>query len=590
MDSDENTSLLSNSRRSSQAFLDQHGSFKGSNSLQNFASSFVRSTSFAANKIDNDIHKKRSFFTQTCPIDGGSALIEDETFDPEFMIPSYKGERLSSVIHDLQSKNSLFLNNANEIDNYLSGSNNEIFYHDDILKVLNDTRSRQNSNSNNPPGAIPIKKQRLFKPQSFSSLRSNAISLTPSIISFKKIEDENGNIVTILQGQSTAPQTIFNSVNVLIGVGLLALPSMMNLCGWVLGISTLLICGLTTCYTASLLSKSMDTDKTIMTYADLGYAAYGSKAKLIISLLFSIDLLGAGVSLIVLFSDSLYALIGNNQYWNKTDLKLISFVILTPFTFLPLSLLSVISLFGIISTISITFLIFICGLIKQDSPGSLIQFMSTNIFPSNWMEFLVGISLAMAPFGGHAIFPNLKSDMKHPYKFNNTLKYTYSITIITDLSMAIIGYLMYGNKNSNEITNTLLLTKGYPIWVYPLISGLICLVPLAKTPLNAKPIISTLNSILITKNNNILNSVISFSIKIGVNFTFVVLAILFPEFDKILGMLGASICFIICNILPSLFYLKLCKNINIYERLFVQLIIIISSIIGIFATYAVIIY
>ena len=39
-------------------------------------------------------------------------------------------------------------------------------------------------------------------------------------------------------------------------------------------------------WTACLLSKAMDTDDTIMTYADLGYAAYGSMAKLVISYFF----------------------------------------------------------------------------------------------------------------------------------------------------------------------------------------------------------------------------------------------------------------------------------------------------------------
>ena len=102
----------------------------------------------------------------------------------------------------------------------------------------------------------------------------------------RKIEDEDGNVVTVLAGQSTAPQTIFNSVNVLIGVGLLALPVGLMKAGWVYGIPILLVCGLTTYWTACLLSKAMDTDDTIMTYADLGYAAYGSMAKLVISVLF----------------------------------------------------------------------------------------------------------------------------------------------------------------------------------------------------------------------------------------------------------------------------------------------------------------
>ncbi|KAF6069157.1 Transmembrane amino acid transporter family protein [Candida albicans] len=566
IEEDENTSLLS--RRPSHSFLDTPiGSFKGPNSLHNFASSFTRAQSFAANKIDNSIHKKRSFFVSG---DGGT-VEDDETFDPELLVPSYRGERLSTLDQSVSP-------------------NNDVFFHDDVMNALNESRSRQNSTFGNSQF-----KHRIYSAPSFSSFRSSiSAATTPSIFQVRKIEDEEGNVVTVLAGQSTAPQTIFNSVNVLIGVGLLALPVGLMKAGWVYGIPILLVCGLTTYWTACLLSKAMDTDDTIMTYADLGYAAYGSMAKLVISVLFSIDLLGAGVSLIVLFSDSLYALLGDDQVWTRTRFKILSFIVLTPFTFVPLPILSIISLFGILSTISITILVMVCGLLKPTAPGSLLETMPTNLYPKSLPDLLLAIGILMAPFGGHAIFPNLKSDMRHPYKFTQTLRSTYSITLLTDCSMAVLGFLMFGQNCSNEVTNTLLTTAGYPKWCYPLISGLICLVPLAKTPLNAKPIISTLDvlfgvaNISTNKIRETVNSLGRFVIRIGVNAVFVVLAILFPEFDKIIGMLGASICFIICIILPCLFYVRLCgSKIRGFERFMVYSAIFISCVLASAATWAV---
>ncbi|KAI5950145.1 hypothetical protein KGF54_005293 [Candida jiufengensis] len=587
-DYDESTSLVS-SRRPSNYFLDNPiGSFKGPNSLHNFASSFTRAQSFAASKIDNDIHKKRSFF-----VDGGASPqrdhLEDETFDPELMVPSYRGERLSTVVHDLHSRNHLFMNPMNELDSTLSSPNNDVFYHDDVVNAINDSKSRRGSEYFG--GGIPI--GRKVHPQlSFSSLRSS-FSIAPSVVTLKKIEDADGNIVTVLAGQSTAPQTVFNSVNVLIGVGLLALPVGLMKAGWILGVPILVACGITTYWTATLLSQAMDTDDTIMTYADLGYAAYGSTAKLIISLLFSIDLIGAGVSLIILFSDSFLGVVSDDE----TTTKIITFFILTPFTFIPLPILSIISLFGILSTISITLIVLLCGLLKRTAPGSLIEIMPTNLWPSDFSSLLLAIGILMAPFGGHAIFPNLKSDMRHPFKFTKSLKYTYLITLLTDCSMAIIGFLMFGSKCSNEITNTLLDTVGYPSWCYPLVKALICIIPLAKTPLNAKPIISSLDVLVgvenISKSRilNFLKTAAKFIIRVGVNLVFVVLAIAFPEFEKIIGILGASICFIICIILPCLFYVKLCNHqISETYKLFIWFVIIVSCILAVSASYAVIIY
>lgn len=338
----------------------------------------------------------------------------------------------------------------------------------------------------------------------------------------------------------------------------------------------------------------LDVVVFIMTYADLGYAAYGSTAKLLISLIFLIDLLGSGVSLIVLFSDSLYALLGDDVVWTKLRFKLLSFAVLTPFTFLPLSVLSIFSLFGIMSTISITLLVFALGLIKQDAPGSLVHAMPTNLWPSDGKDLLLAIGILMAPFGGHAIFPNLKSDMRHPYKFEKTLRSTYCITLATDITMGILGFLMFGHYCSNEITNNILITKGFPLWSYPLISGLICLVPLAKTPLNAKPIISTLDVFFgldkyASGYSAGLQKVSKFLVRVGVNATFVLLAILFPEFEKIIGMLGSSICFLVCIILPCLFYLRLCK-VGRVEKIILHSVITISMILAILGTWAVVVF
>ncbi|GEQ69075.1 hypothetical protein JCM33374_g2746 [Metschnikowia sp. JCM 33374] len=578
---DESSHLISGRRYS---ILDQDiGSFRGPNTLQNFASSFTRAQSFAAHKLDADLHKKRSFFASST-----HDVPDDELFDPDLMVASPNGERLSSLLNDFNSVRSGGPQSYSQF--------NEVFYQDDIQSFLH-SKSRRGSNATN---GIPIPTTRMYPSKSFSSARS-AIShvSTASHFGLKRVEDSEGNVVTVIAGQSTAPQTILNSVNALIGVGLLALPVGLLKGGWVLGVPVLVLCCLITCWTATLLSRSLDTDPTMMTYADLGFASYGKTAKLLISLIFSVDLLGSGVSLVLLFSDSLYALMGDDVHWTKTKFKLIAFIVLTPFTFMPLPILSIFSLFGIMATISITILVFSCGLLKSTSPGSLIQAMPTNLWPNSTVEFFIALGILMAPFGGHAIFPNLRSDMRHPQKFTKTLFTTYTITLITDCSMAVIGFLMFGVLCNNEVTSILLQTAGYPWWIYPLISGLICIVPLAKTPLNAKPIISTLDGLFGLDYaeegdgpaKQFFKNSCRFLVRVGVNALFVIFAILFPEFDKIIGILGSSICFIVCIILPCQFYLKLCKSqISAFERLYIRVIVVASVGLAIMCTYATIAY
>lgn len=70
----------------------------------------------------------------------------------------------------------------------------------------------------------------------------------------KEVE-QDGHIVLAVAGQSTLPQTILNSTNVLIGVGLLSLPMGIKYAGWLCGMIFLLLSAVTTAYTARLLAK-----------------------------------------------------------------------------------------------------------------------------------------------------------------------------------------------------------------------------------------------------------------------------------------------------------------------------------------------
>jgi vesicular inhibitory amino acid transporter len=165
----------------------------------------------------------------------------------------------------------------------------------------------------------------------------------------KHVQHEDGTEEDIVVGQSTLPQTIFNSVNVLIGIGLLSLPLAMKHAGWVLGLVFLIFSAVATSYTAKILAKCLDVDRSVVTYADLAYISFGQHARLITSFLFCLELLGACVALVVLFADSLYALVPGLSI---LQWKIVCGVVLLPLNFLPLRFLSITSILGIISCTS----------------------------------------------------------------------------------------------------------------------------------------------------------------------------------------------------------------------------------------------
>ena len=189
----------------------------------------------------------------------------------------------------------------------------------------------------------------------------------------KQVQNEDGTRENVVVGQSTVPQTIFNSVNVLIGVGLLSLPLAMKQAGWLLGLLFLVFAAVTTSYTAKILARCLDVDRSLITYADLAYISFGHRARLVTSLLFCLELIGACVALVVLFADSLSALIPG---LSLLQWKIICGFMLLPLNFVPLRLLSVTSVLGILSCTS-----------SMSSPISITAFGTVLTFSSRGYNF-----------------------------------------------------------------------------------------------------------------------------------------------------------------------------------------------------------
>lgn len=526
------------------------------NSLGHFASSFTRAQSFLAIDPPNDLTRARSFFVDdegsigdgTTAAEEASGLLEHQ-YSVGNRRPSFSAR--------------YFAEHGSVLD-------------DDEYSVLDDGASEISGIIPHKVGHSNFASRRtsyLARPEQGQNVLLEAEAIAPGTetepVIVRQVEDKDGKIITVVAGQSTAPQTVFNSVNVLIGVGLLSLSLGFSYSGWLIGLCILITAAIVTFYCAKLLARCLDTDHTLVTYADIAYAAYGPKARVLTSILFTFELTGAGVSLVVLFADSLNALF---PQFSSLQYKFLAFLLLTPPCFLPLRILSFSSIMGIMSTFGLVLIVLFDGLWKKESPGSLLMPMDTWILPKNWMAVPLSIGIFMAPWGGHAVFPNIYRDMRHPQKYEKCLITTYQITFLTDISMGILGFLMFGGGISEEVTKSILLTPGYPKSLGVVITGLIALIPLAKTPLNARPIVSTLDVMfgldrVSMSFEGALQGRISFSdlwsrvmkvvLRVVVVLSFVIFAIVFPDFDRIVALVGSTLCVAICVLGPISFYLKI---------------------------------
>ncbi|GAA6019651.1 hypothetical protein JCM10207_006958 [Rhodosporidiobolus poonsookiae] len=394
------------------------------------------------------------------------------------------------------------------------------------------------------------------------------------------------------RGESSWGQTLFNTINVLIGVGLLADPLAFADSGWVVGVLLLVFCSLVTFYTAVQLSRLMDAHPTSKTYADVLIRAYGPWARSLIYFLFVLELSTFSVATVELFADSMASL-----YPRVSVLlfKGVAFAILLPTTFLPLRLLSLTSLLGIFSSIIVVAVLIADGTLKLDAPGSLHDIMPTSLAP-RWGRMPLSFGLFMSGFSGHAVVPSLYRDMKNPRHFPSMAAVAFTVAFVVSLIFGVLGYLMFGNGVSAEITRDLAATADYPVWLNKLAVWMVALNPLVKYAIANKPLVQTFEHLIglhptppppppvsEPSDSAIAASSAASSIphgpppsapvvetpaqaarvrwirylvlRPGLTLLCVLLAVLIPEFDRVLAFLGSASAFVICVILPVGAYL-----------------------------------
>lgn len=161
----------------------------------------------------------------------------------------------------------------------------------------------------------------------------------------RRVEQEDGKFIEEVVGRSTLPQTVLNSVNVLIGVGMLSLPLALRYSGWVFGVLFLLLAALATRYTAGLLAKCLNRFPRMTHFSELGYTAFGMKMWIAMEILITLELGAANIALVVLFADSLNALL---PVWGVVAWKIVCGAVVLPLNFLPMRFLSITSVLGVL--------------------------------------------------------------------------------------------------------------------------------------------------------------------------------------------------------------------------------------------------
>lgn len=370
-----------------------------------------------------------------------------------------------------------------------------------------------------------------------------------------------GSLSTTHSG-STAAQTIFNSVNTLMGIALLTLSFGFRLTGWVLGVVMLVLTAAISAYTAKVLGRVLSKNPQLATYGDIARLYGGRGFQAAATATFTVDLLGALLSLVILFADSFVSLFPYDgaAFYFKVLIVVVTFFM----SFAPLRVVSIVSLTGILGTLGIIVLIVVCGIVAPDAPGSLRYPAPTSLWPESLQGVILSVGIFMALWGGHPVFPELYKDMRHPAKYSKCCSVTFVVAAGSDLVIAAVGYLMFGAECRDSLTKNISAVSSYPSWVQPAFCVFMALLPISKLALVTRPLISVyekffdMDSAVIYKNGKRIHpmTVSRIVARILLLLLLLVLSLVFTSFGRVVAFLGSAICLTICVTLPLMFHLK----------------------------------
>ena len=155
---------------------------------------------------------------------------------------------------------------------------------------------------------------------------------------------------------------------------------------------------------------------------------------------------------------------------------------------------------------------------------------------------------------------------------------------------------MFGDGIRDAITSNILRTSGYPEGLTIVMCIFIAIIPLTKIPLNARPVITTIDVVLGVHQDHHINPAmeprklfmtkcIRGATRVTVVVVLLFISIVFPAFDAVCAFLGAALCTLISIILPISFHLKLFwRDISVKERIISGILLLLFSFLGLIGT------
>ncbi|XP_011882424.1 PREDICTED: putative sodium-coupled neutral amino acid transporter 10 [Vollenhovia emeryi] len=386
--------------------------------------------------------------------------------------------------------------------------------------------------------------------------------------------------------QMSHVMTLANSI---IGVSVLAMPFCFKQCGIVLAVLLLLLCSALSRLACHFLVKSAVISRR-RNFELLAFHAFGHMGKFLAELFIIGFMLGTCIAYYVVVGDLGPQIISKMMSKSPADIRTSLLIFTGVFIVLPLGLLRNIDSLSSICTATIVF--YLCLVLKIMGESTLHIFMgdwvnSVNYWrPAGILQCLPIFSMALfcqtQLFEIYETIPNVSLE-----KMNDVVRGALNICTLVYMCVGLFGYIAFCTQS---FTGNILLSFEPSITSELIKLGFVFSVAFSF-PLVIFPCRASLNSLLFRRvythepSVNYLPESRFRCLTIAIVGISLVIGILVPNIEFVLGIVGSTIGVMICVIFPTVFFISISSK-NTNEKLVAQGILIVGVWIMILGTYA----